>query len=169
MTTSVTRAAPREYPPGECAPYPFDAKPVETSNPALPLATKYKTRPGAKSAEHLRNDVRHQFLVRKTPARPKADGNRRIYVAPGDMADGEGHGQGSVQRPAQHPETRFPNPEKPRPARRYRSRPEQARKSQEFSTQFFSHHFVLSFFWFFSVVMPSGSANRKPNAMQNSL
>jgi hypothetical protein len=38
MTTSQTRAATSEYPPGEWAPYPFEAKPPDRLKPAAPLA-----------------------------------------------------------------------------------------------------------------------------------
>ncbi len=40
MTISVTKAASREYPPGEWVPYPLEAKPPAKSKPALPLAMK---------------------------------------------------------------------------------------------------------------------------------
>src|SRR5262249_13867379 len=42
-TTSATKHAASEYPPGECAPYPFDANPPLSENPSFPLAIKYST------------------------------------------------------------------------------------------------------------------------------
>ena len=38
ITTSQTSAEVKPYPPGECSPKPFDAKPPARSKPALPLA-----------------------------------------------------------------------------------------------------------------------------------
>jgi hypothetical protein len=38
ITISATKAAVREYLPGEWSPYPFDAKPAARSNPCVPLA-----------------------------------------------------------------------------------------------------------------------------------
>src|SRR5208283_1095023 len=42
-TTSATKHESSEYPPGEWAAYPFDAKPPLKSNPAFPLAITYST------------------------------------------------------------------------------------------------------------------------------
>jgi len=42
-TISATKQDTREYPPGECAAYPFDAKPPVKLKPAFPLAITYST------------------------------------------------------------------------------------------------------------------------------
>ena len=46
-TTSATRQDNNGYPPGECAPYPFEANPFARSKPALPLAITYRTEDAA--------------------------------------------------------------------------------------------------------------------------
>jgi hypothetical protein len=38
ITTSALNAANKLYPPGEWAPYPFGAKPADSSKPGLPLS-----------------------------------------------------------------------------------------------------------------------------------
>ena len=43
ITTSDVKAAVNEYPPGECSPYPFDAKPPSVEKPGAPLAIRYRT------------------------------------------------------------------------------------------------------------------------------
>lgn len=43
ITISTTSADNRLYPPGECSPYPFEAKPAVTSKPAWPKAITYNT------------------------------------------------------------------------------------------------------------------------------
>ena len=57
ITTSVISAANKLYPPGEWAPYPFEAKPAANSKPGLPLAMRYNTSTSYNTAQHLRNDV----------------------------------------------------------------------------------------------------------------
>src|ERR1700685_3502021 len=42
-TSSATKHAIKEYPPGEWAPYPFEANPPARLNPSLPLAIRYNT------------------------------------------------------------------------------------------------------------------------------
>jgi len=75
--TSATRHAGSEYQPGECAPYPFEANPPLTSNPALPLAIKYRTAaPGEpRSPERQRRPTSpKRENASPPPVRPKLRG-----------------------------------------------------------------------------------------------
>ena len=48
---------------------------------------------GEDAAEHLGNDVGRKFFDRESFGDDQADRDRRVDVAPGDVADGESHGE----------------------------------------------------------------------------
>ena len=94
-TTSARKPASSEYPPGECAPYPFEAKPAWTSKPAFPLAIMKSTSAAVIAPRHLRDDVGNEIRGGETLSynQPQADGG--VEMPAGNMSDSIHHGKHS--------------------------------------------------------------------------
>ena len=74
------------------------------SKPGLPLAMTYSSAGAGDAAEHLGDDVGRQLGAGKRPPTTRPDRYRRVEVAAGDMADGEGHGQHGQAEGQRHAE-----------------------------------------------------------------
>ena len=60
-TTSAVRQEKGKYPPGECTPYPLEAKPSLGIKPCLAARNHEQNTARGDGSGHLRHDVRKQF------------------------------------------------------------------------------------------------------------
>jgi hypothetical protein len=100
---SVIKHATSPYLPGLRSPYPLDANPPATQS-GLPDAIDPKRTRRQNCGDNLGYDVRHDVLVRASPCRPQAEGDRRIKMTTRDMADCVGHREHRQTEGEGHPE-----------------------------------------------------------------
>ena len=70
-------------------------QPCRQLEACLAAGDEVNHRCGNDGTDHLGDDVGQQLFGRKAPTHHQPEGNRRVEMAAGDMADGECHGQDS--------------------------------------------------------------------------
>ena len=98
ITTSQISAEMSPYLPGECSPYPFDAKSPRFES-RLAARDQIEDAGSDDRADHLRDEVRQQQSSGEASACPQAHGHRGIEVAAGNRTECVGPGQhGETER-----------------------------------------------------------------------